>query len=219
MSDLHYCFGCGGANRIPAGRETEALCATCGDPVYFHGSAGLAARAPKPKPAFERRPRRFADLWAVLLLAAVAGGLAMTLPPDFFRQAGGEPATLVSAEEERQLDPVYVIPGVLRDGTERPATVRLRVLAPAGADHYLRMRAADGGEIALFARGGEPLDVLVPEGRFTVRHAGGRRWYGERYLFGAGTRFGAEAALDTTATRAATLRLGPAESREMPPAF
>ncbi len=63
--------------------------------------------------------------------------------------------------------------------------------ADSDNDYYIKLAGVDSGTTAMtiFVRGGETVDVDVPEGIYIVKYATGDTWYGEDYLFGPDTRY------------------------------
>lgn len=71
-----------------------------------------------------------------------------------------------------------------------PRTVELNLITPVGVNYFVKLAQADTAKPALsiFVHGGDPTNVKVPAGRFTLKAASGDRWCGETNLFGSETR-------------------------------
>lgn len=83
---------------------------------------------------------------------------------------------------------VFQQPGVVWNLTQRHAEAPFKVITTAGADYFIKLVDAGTGveAMALYARGGVPLSVDVPLGRYRLKYAYGRVWRSERHLFGPG---------------------------------
>jgi hypothetical protein len=71
----------------------------------------------------------------------------------------------------------------------RPALTKWTIDAGAGANYFVKIIEAGTGEpkVGYFVRGGSAITTDVPVGAFTIRHASGGTWCGERELFGPNT--------------------------------
>lgn len=58
-----------------------------------------------------------------------------------------------------------------------------------GANYFVKLVDGKSGAVAatIFIRGGELVETAIPLGNYKFRYASGYDWYGEEYLFGAGT--------------------------------
>lgn len=58
-----------------------------------------------------------------------------------------------------------------------------------GANYFIKLVDGESGAVAvtIFVRGGELVETKIPLGNYKFRYASGYDWYGEEYLFGAGT--------------------------------
>jgi hypothetical protein len=92
----------------------------------------------------------------------------------------------------------FLSSGVQDVFTEEERIAPLRIVTPTGdINYFVKIVDADTNSSVLTAyiRAGETLDMDLPIGRFRLRYAMGRDWYGSELLFGSDTSY-AEA--DTT---------------------
>lgn len=84
--------------------------------------------------------------------------------------------------------PVHIAPGIVWIRSGMPRVAPFRVVTPEGRDYFVKLVDATSGRdvVALFVRGGQPLDVDVPLGNYRMRYASGAQWRGERQYFGPG---------------------------------
>ena len=100
---------------------------------------------------------------------------------------GALTALLLSGPALAQSRPAH---GLIESATNLPRTLPLVVELPDDRDVYVQMHDADTGQVALtaYARGGRPLQIMMPPGRYTLSAALGEDWQGPEQLFGSGTR-------------------------------
>lgn len=57
--------------------------------------------------------------------------------------------------------------------------------------HYIKLLDASNKRqiLTAFIRGGTDLSIRVPIGRYELKSAAGKSWYGDKYLFGPSTRY------------------------------
>lgn len=81
--------------------------------------------------------------------------------------------------------------GILWNRSGLPATLPLQVRSMPGKDYvvFLTDPASAKPVMAGYIRGGDYFRLLVPPGNWLLRFAYGRRWQGERHLFGDLTRW------------------------------
>lgn len=123
--------------------------------------------------------RTYAEGISVLIITALLG--AMIILTTLF---AGEAAT----PEADGLTEVEFVPGLLWNRTGRESSAPFEVITEAGALYMLKLddfdTEADG--VALLVRGGEPLEIDVPAGGYTLKYCQGETWYGEEHRFGPG---------------------------------
>ncbi len=68
-------------------------------------------------------------------------------------------------------------------------TIPLTITTASGLDYFVKLETASRTMpvMSFFIHGGLPLETRVPIGTFIVKHAAGKRWCGERALFGQDT--------------------------------
>ncbi|SRR5579871_3946621 len=64
--------------------------------------------------------------------------------------------------------------------------IPLTIVTQSGSDYFLKLETASRGDLVMsaFVHGGQQLETMVPRGTFVVKHAAGKKWCGERALFG-----------------------------------
>ncbi len=84
--------------------------------------------------------------------------------------------------------PVKVSTGILQQPLKR-GVAPLLIRTNPGFDYYVKLaKPGTGREVppvmALYIRGGESFETLVPLGTYEIRYAAGHMWFGEDVLFG-----------------------------------
>lgn len=194
--EVFLCFECGRRNRVPQGaNHAAAKCGSCGKPLFPDISAKKErANKSEPKPAYTAVPNQYQmgiGLKIILGVVVLAGFMVFAqfysdkpVPPKASR-----PITQNSVVPTQSLpDPVAQSPGIMWNMTGRQLQAPLRIETSAGVDYYVKLvDAMTGAEaVAIFVRGGIPLDVDVPLGSYFLKYASGQTWRGERPLFGPG---------------------------------
>jgi hypothetical protein len=112
-------------------------------------------------------PKDFSDLFADL----IPNANKTNLPP---------PKPVIYAPAVQQVS------GVMWNATGRRAQAPFEIVTSSGADYYLKLIDANTGKdaVAVYVKGGVPLEVEVPLGNYYVRYASGETWRGESFLFG-----------------------------------
>lgn len=95
------------------------------------------------------------------------------------------------AVENALLPPVVTVaPGIVFNRTGDRGLAPFQIITAPGQNYFVKLVDATTYEdrLGVFVRGGEPVEVAVPLGRYRMRYASGVNWYGEDHLFGPGNR-------------------------------
>jgi len=81
--------------------------------------------------------------------------------------------------------------GSVRRFNSAEAVAPFEIKAPTGSHYLLKLVNAynDLPVLTVFVRSGTTVEVDVPLGKYEVRYASGKIWYGENYLFGPDTSY------------------------------
>lgn len=107
--------------------------------------------------------------------------------------AVSSPTTTIAAPAQCVAQEPATIRGFMRvyDPSERPSITQWTINAGAGANYFIKLVDAQTRQpkVAYFVYGGSSVTTDVPVGAFTIKHASGQSWCGEREFFGANTVF------------------------------
>jgi hypothetical protein len=173
---------CGTLNRVP-GYSVRRVprCGKCQTPLPE--SAAFAVL---------RELYRFRWMLVAMPFAAWLAWAAWESSTDVGKKAPS-PVNTRSAQRPVACTPVepVTISGISRvyDTSDRPRLTEWTINAGGGADYFVKLFEVSTGlpKVAYFVHGGSVTTTDVPVGFFTIKHASGAIWCGERELFGAGT--------------------------------
>lgn len=93
--------------------------------------------------------------------------------------------------QEPILAPVKVRPGVILNHATADSIAPFQIKTSPGANYFVKLVDAMTGAsvVGIYVVGGHTLEVDVPLGRYEMRYAFGRTWYGINHLFGPKTEY------------------------------
>lgn len=194
--DIFLCFGCGKRNRVsPGSNRTAAKCGSCGEPLFPSENpstkstpqAGHPKQSPPYQPPAKPKGGVISKIFWISLIGVVglsiynAGTGSQKPPKSAVAALAPQPSPAPSLPPA-----VAQAPGIMWNTTGRPLEAPLRIETSSGADYYVKLINTSTGaaEIAIYIKGGLPLDVEIPLGSYRFRYASGETWRGETHLFG-----------------------------------
>lgn len=203
VDDVFLCFGCGKRNRVsPGSNRASAKCGNCGEPLFpsenpsTQTSPRKATSSPQPSPPPPSPPvKPKSGVGSKIFWLSLIGIIGWLVYNGGNGGSGShnkrpEPVATASAPQitapQNLPPPVVQVSGIMWNVTGRPLEAPLRIETSQGADYYVKLIDATTGAaaIAIFVKGGWPLDVKIPLGSYHFRYASGETWRGESFLFG-----------------------------------
>ncbi len=183
-ADVHFCFGCGAANRLPSNMKSRARCGACGEPVYPDIFSYSDRKAKKPQKAEK------VGYVKGILLAGIAGFFIWVA-----LENQGDTSKKYLTDNEVFGTSVADLPpqkhqshGVMWYYVDWPRLAPLTVVTSPGSDYYVKLEDFATGSTVLdaYAVGGRPLEMEVPLGVYRLKYASGDVWRGREHFFGPG---------------------------------
>ena len=168
------CLNCGAKNRIPEGRSGSPKCGRCGERL-----------------SLSKDKKTQVSRIGLLLFLAVAGVGAILL----YQFQAETPSPVTAPKRVSAADPTFsapplpVYPGVI-SGPRTRGLAPLTIQTSPGFGYYIKLvRSSGETEMTIYVKGGEYFKTTVPLGRYEMRYASGKTWYGARHLFGPKTTY------------------------------
>lgn len=191
MADGYFlCIRCGQVNRISNRAHLSPLkCTKCGEPATvqeFKRNSPLDLNLISIKQFFIAKLNIFLSnpkmKYFSLGVISVVVIIALAKPSIHGDDLWPPPAVRPAQPQ------IFQAPGVMWNVTNRPAVAPLAINTNPGSDYYVKLVDATYGTpaMAIFVKGGQPLEVEVPLGSYYIHYASGKNWQGEAVRFGLG---------------------------------
>ncbi len=182
MADrIILCSGCGTKNRVQGSCKGVPKCGKCGKQLYTSASTGIHISGKTIVGAV-------AVVGLVVFLASqsIDSGIESSSLSQTAETSSGSTQT---AEPVFSAPPVSIVPGV-KSGPRSQGLAPLGIKTSPGYGYFIKLVNQYGQtEMTIFVWGGQYFETLVPLGRYEMKYASGKTWYGAQHLFGPDTAY------------------------------
>lgn len=208
MSEIIICSNCGQKNRISANAEdSRAICAKCWTNLNHSVKPSKSQPPPPPPPPKDKtnsesissenaNDNRMIAMIIISVVAVIIFAVSLGDKGSSKNQSLPKlttPTKSVPTQTKVELPPEIMFPknGQILAHTNKAQIAPLEIKTSHGYNYLVKLVSADTDEpvMTIFIHGGSTVTTDVPLGKYTIKYASGKKWYGHEERFGPNTQY------------------------------